>query len=201
MNKPTVFIVDDDPIVGQAISWLLSSVCIPTEIFLDAQAYLDAYDASRHGCLLIDVRMPGMSGLELQEYLKQRHNSLPIIMISGHGDVPMTVRAMQAGAIDFILKPFNNQLLLEKIQIAIIANQKQQHIDYQLADLTKRLENLTPRERAVLKEVVAGKMNKQIAADLSIAISTVELHRAKIMKKMEVSTLATLIKSVLPILS
>lgn len=196
MTKPTVFIVDDDPIICQAISWLLDSVGISSESFAHAQAYIDAYNSNRQGCLLIDVRMPGMSGLELQQHLKEQYNPLPIIMVSGHGDVPMAVRAMQAGAMDFILKPFNDQLLLEKIQTAIAHSMKRQQLKPSQG-ITERLASLTPRERQVIELVVAGKMNKQIAAELSIAMSTVELHRSHIMQKMQVKTLADLIKSTL----
>jgi two-component system response regulator FixJ len=200
MNESTVFIIDDDPIIGQAIDWLLASVHLGTEYFPHAQAYLDVHDPNRQGCLLIDVRMPGMSGIELQQRLKERDNPLPVIMISGHGDVPMAVRAMKEGAMDFILKPFNDQLLLEKIQAAITQNLKQRSINFQTKSVMKRLESLTPREKEVMHHVVSGRMNKEIAADLAIAVSTVELHRAKIMQKMKVKTLAELIKTVLPLL-
>jgi FixJ family two-component response regulator len=196
MIKPTVFIIDDDPMICQAISWLLESVHLPSETFTDAEAYLAAHDASRQGCLLIDVRMPGISGLELQQRLNALHNPIPILMISGHGDVPMAVRAMQAGAKDFILKPFNDQVLLEKIQAAIAQDIKRSRHDPSPA-IAERFTRLTPREQQVMVEVVAGKLNKQIAANLAISISTVEMHRAKIMQKLEVRTLAELIKTVL----
>lgn len=195
-TKPTVFIIDDDPIICQAISWLLESVHLPSETFADAESYLAAHDASRLGCLLIDVRMPGISGLELQQRLNELHNPLPILMISGHGDVPMAVRAMQAGARDFILKPFNDQVLLEKIQAAIAQDSKREKHEPAQA-IVERFTLLTPREQQVMNEVVAGKLNKQIAATLAISISTVELHRAKIMRKLQVKTLAELVKIVL----
>lgn len=187
--NPIVYVVDDDPLICQAISWLLSTVSLPVEMFSDAQAFLNIYDTALRGCIIIDVRMPGMSGLELQQELNQRVNAMPILMISGHGDVPMAVRAMQAGAKDFILKPFNDQLLLEKIQAAIKVDSKNQILpDTRL--IAERFALLTPRERQVLDMVVTGKLNKQIAIELNISISTVEVHRSQVMRKLQVKTLA-----------
>lgn len=194
-HKPTVFIIDDDPMICQAIAWLLDSVHLASESFGNAEAYLAAHDPSRRGCLLIDVRMPGISGLELQQRLNELQSPLPILMISGHGDVPMAVRAMRAGAKDFILKPFNDQVLLEKLQAAIVQDLNRQNHQSSQA-VIERFSRLTPRERQIMSEVVTGKLNKQIAADLAISISTVEMHRAKLMQKLQVKSLAELVKIV-----
>ena len=192
----TVFVVDDDPLICQGITWLLESVHLKVETFADAPTFLKHFDPNRFGCLLIDVRMPGMSGLELQQQLNTLNNPIPIIMITGHGDVPMAVRAMQAGAKDFILKPFNDQVLLEKIQ-ALLAEDRKRIQAEPLQLINKRYATLTARERQVMNLIVAGKLNKQIAVELKISMSTVELHRAHVMQKMQVRTLADLIKSAL----
>jgi two-component system response regulator FixJ len=197
MSKNTVFVIDDDPLIGQAIAWLLETVALKTKIFTDAQAFLDVFKPDMPGCIIIDVRMPGMSGLELQQRLNEQRNPLPVIMISGHGDVPMAVRAMQAGARDFVLKPFNDQVLLEKIQAAITENIKQEK-EHPKAS-AQHLASLTPRERQVMEYILAGKLNKQIAGELNISMSTVELHRARVMHKMQAKSLAELVKLVISV--
>lgn len=192
-NDPTVFIVDDDEAVCQALSWLLKSTNMHAEIFSNAQDFLSSYTSNRKGCLLIDVRMPGMNGLELQEKLNALHNMLPVIILTGHGDIPMAVRAMRAGAFDFITKPFNNQVLLEQVQRAIMQNANS-HLKVMPHDIAQRIQRLTPREREVMELVVDGKLNKEIAHLLKISISTVELHRANVMQKMQAKTIAELVK-------
>jgi len=197
MKDYTVFIVEDDPAVADALNCLFKSIKLPVEHYNDAWQFLQQFDPARKGCLLLDVRMPGVSGLDLQEHLKQRNNQLPIIFITGHGDIAMAVRAMKAGAFDFITKPFNNQLLLEQVQRAIALNP---HVN-EVAKIKTHLATLTPRELQILTLVVNGKANKQIANELAIAISTVELHRSKLMKKMCAKSVADLIKSYLSISS
>lgn len=193
----TVFIVDDDQEVRDALQLLMESVGLAVETFESAQAYLDAFDATRPGCLVLDVRMPGMGGLDLQVYLKSESLHPPIIIITGHGDVPMAVRAVQAGAVDFIEKPFNDQSLLDSVHRAIEQDAEQRGQASRLADIKERLDRLTPREREVLELVVAGKRNKVIAADLDVSQSTVEAHRAKVMEKMEAGSLSDLMRMML----
>lgn len=188
-NEITVFIVDDDTQIRQSLQWLFESMHFSVKCYNSASNFLDNYSPLFRGCLILDVRMPNMSGLELLEELKSRNNHLPVIIITGHGDVPMAVRAMKAGAIDFISKPFNDQELLEKIQHAILKNTKNVAID-----TSKYLASLTARERDVLNLVIDGKKNKQISEELGIAISTVQLHRAKVMEKMHVKNIAQLVK-------
>jgi len=190
---PTVFIVEDDATIAEAIKWLIGSIHIHTEIFPHGKAYLDTHDPIRKGCLVIDVRMPVMSGLELQERLNQQNNSLPIIFITGHGDISMAVRAMQMGAFHFITKPFNDQLLLEQVQKAIEHNANQA-ITPDISAHAAHYAGLTAREKEIMKLVVAGKLNKQIAYELNIALSTTELHRSHMMEKMRVKSLAEIIK-------
>jgi two-component system response regulator FixJ len=197
MNNPTVFIVEDDQAVADALTCLFNSIKLPVEHFSDAYQFLEHFNPKRKGCLLLDVRMPGMSGLDLQERLKQQyHNYLPIIFLTGHGDIAMAVRAMKAGAFDFIVKPFNNHVLLEQVQRAIALKPQ---LD-QVHNTKTKLATLTPREQQILSLIVNGRVNKQIANELSIAVSTVELHRSNIMKKMQAKSIAELIKNYLSIL-
>lgn len=191
---PTVFVVEDDHTLASAIQWLLSTVSLSCELFPDAQIFLNAYDANRNGCIIIDVRMPGMSGLELQERLNTLHNTLPIIIITGHGDIPTAVRAMQAGAFTFITKPFNDQTFLDHVQHAIEMNSKHDG-QSNCAENYQRFLSLTPREREIMELVVSGKLNRQIAHECNISISTVELHRANVMQKMQTKTLVELVKT------
>lgn len=192
-KKPIVSVIDDDPVIVDAITWLLNTVHLLVETYPSADAFLAQYRDYQYGCILLDIRMPGMSGLQLQEELNKRGNRLPIILLSGHGDVPMAVRAMKAGAFDFITKPFNDQVLLEQIQNAILQSQfSQNQPDTQL--LTQRLIGLTPREHEVMEHVVNGKMNKVIAYEMNISEKTVEKHRSSVMQKMQVKSLAELIR-------
>ncbi|WP_428623692.1 response regulator transcription factor [Sedimenticola sp.] len=199
MNKSTVFIVDDDREVREALQLLMESVGLQVEVFDSANAYLEQFDASRPGCIILDVRMPGMSGLDLQNLLLEKPLCPPIIIITGHGDVPMAVRAVQAGAVDFIQKPFNDQALLDSVHRALERDDRQRGEATHIAEIKQRLSRLTPREREVLELVVQGLRNKLIAAELSVSQSTVEAHRAKVMDKMEAKTLSDLMRMMLTI--
>ena len=195
MSDATVFIVDDDQAVARSLRWLIETVRLKVETFASAQAFLDGYDATKPGCLVLDVRMPGMSGLELQERLAARRAyHVPIIFITGHGDVQMAVRAVQAGAFDFVEKPFNDQDLLDRVQRAIVFDAEQRGKEVQRAQLRSLFASLTPREREVLDRVVEGMSNKAIANTLGLSAKTVEVHRAKVMEKMHARSLSDLVK-------
>ena len=196
-EEPTVFVVDDDPGVGDSISLLLRSVGLPAKIFLSANEFLEAYDPDKPGCLVLDVRMPGMSGLDLQDRLQEMESILPIIFVTAHGDVPMAVNAVKAGAVDFIQKPFRDQELLDKIQEALEVDARIRAERTDLAEIRARLESLTPRETEVMGLVVAGKPNKNIARALGISQRTVEIHRARVMEKMKVRSLSMLVQLVM----
>jgi len=187
-----VFVIDDDPEIRDSMRWLLESVHLQVQCFDNAKAFLEIYNKNMKGCIVTDVRMPGISGVELLEELNKRKSRLPVIIVTGHGDIPMAVRAMKSGAVDFILKPFNDQQLLEQIQNSINLNISQKNNNI-VDDFSHRLTLLTTREKEVLQLIVGGKRNKQIAAELNISISTVELHRSNIMRKLAVKTLANLI--------
>jgi len=193
-NKATVFVVDDDQAMRNSLKWLIESVAMQVETFDSADAFIRSYYPGRSGCLLLDVRMPGMSGLELQEYLAQQRISIPVIIITGHGDVPMAIRAMKAGAVDFIEKPFNDELLLESIRHALQKDEQQRDQQKQRAEIAERLARLTPREHEVMAMVTGGKANKEIAASLGVSAKTVEAHRARVMEKMEAHSLAELVR-------
>jgi RNA polymerase sigma factor (sigma-70 family) len=195
MSDATVFIVDDDQAVARSLRWLIETVRLQVETFASAQAFLDGYDAAKPGCLVLDVRMPGMSGLELQERLAARRGyHVPIIFITGHGDVQMAVRAVQAGAFDFVEKPFNDQDLLDRIQRAIAHDAGQRGKEAQRSQLKALFASLTPREREVLDLVVEGLSNKAIANALGLSAKTVEVHRAKVMEKLHARSLSDLVK-------
>jgi len=195
--SPTVFIVDDDAEVRDAIKLLMDSVGLDADTFESAQDYLARFDPERAGCLVLDIRMKGMSGLDLQDQLSEEPLHPPIIIITGHGDVAMAVRAVKAGAVDFIEKPFNDQLLLDAVHRAVEQDAQRRGRASRLADIRARLERLTPREREILNMVVAGNRNKVIAIDLGISQSTVEAHRAKVMEKMEAASLSELMRMML----
>jgi FixJ family two-component response regulator len=193
-NRPTVFVVDDDQAMRNSLKWLIESVSMQVETYESANAFIQAYYPGRSGCLLLDVRMPGMSGLELQEYLRVNQIAIPVIIITGHGDVPMAVRAMKAGAVDFIEKPFNDELLLESIRHAMALDAKQRDMQSQRAEIATRLARLTPREHEVMVMVTNGRANKEIATSLGVSSKTVEAHRARVMEKMEADSLAELVR-------
>jgi RNA polymerase sigma factor (sigma-70 family) len=195
MNQDmTVFIVDDDQAMRSSLQWLIESVGMKVETYESAQAFLDAHYPGRAGCLLLDVRMPGMSGLELQQYLVRREIRLPVIIITGHGDVSMAVKAMKAGAVDFIEKPFDDEELLNSIRSAVQHDEKRRALRAQRADIAARMAELTPREHEVMAMVTDGKSNKEIAAALGVSAKTVEVHRARVMDKMRADSLAELVR-------
>jgi len=196
-NRPTVFVVDDDPAVRESLSFLMGSVGIRVETFANAQAFLDGYSDAREGCLILDVRMSGMSGLELQEKLQSLGSRLPIIVVTGYGDVAMAVRALKRGALDFIEKPFTDQELLERINGALDVDQRNRNRDAMCREVEERIGHLTRRERQVMDLVVAGKANKAIAHELDLSPKTVEVHRARMMEKMGTASLAELLRTVL----
>ena len=193
-QKPTVFIVDDDAAIRFAMQALMDSVNLDHEIFASADEFLKKLTEQRPGCLVLDIRMPGLGGLELQEELIKRGNTLPIIFITGHGDVPMAVEAMQKGAVDFIQKPFRDQELLDRIREALATDEERREEQQQHAEVTERLNRLTNREREVFDLVVTGKPNKVIAYELGVSQRTVEIHRARVMEKMQARSLADLVK-------
>jgi two-component system response regulator FixJ len=193
-SNPTVFVVDDDPAIRESLRWLIESVGLNVKIFATAQEFLDGYDPSLAGCLVLDIRMPGMSGLDLQNELAARKVNIPILIITGHAEVPVAVRAMKAGALDFIEKPFSDQLLLDRIRRAIEADAEFRRLHSQQAAVAARLAELTPREREVMDLVIAGKANKVIASELGLSPKTIEVHRAHVMKKMQVDSLADLVR-------
>ena len=190
--SPTVFIIDDEITICNSIKWLLESVNLKVEIYTSPKSYLENYDPKRSGCLLLDIRMPEMSGLELQKELNARGNTLPLIMMSGHGDVATAVGAMKTGAVDFITKPFSDQGLIEVIQKVLNNLPPPRLQDEEL--FKQRFATLTPREIEVVERMVAGKLNKVIANELKVSIKSVELYRASSMRKMGAKNLATLVK-------
>ena len=191
---PTVFVVDDDDAVRDSLRWLIASVDIPVETYASAGEFLGAFEPGVSGCLLVDVRMPGMSGLELQKFLADRKIEIPVIIITGHGDVQMAVEAMKGGAFDFVEKPFNDQPLLNLVQRALEHGRGIASEQARINEIKSGLEKLTYRERQILDMIVAGKSNKNIAGNLEIAPKTVEAHRARVMKKMKADSLAELIR-------
>jgi two-component system response regulator FixJ len=196
-HEPTVFIVDDDDAVRDSLMVLLDTEGFKVEAFESPIAFLESSAPSRPGVLLVDIRMPGMDGLELQEQLNARGHNLPAIFITGHADVPLAVRAMKAGALDFVEKPFDEDLIVEAIRRAVeqVARMRQQ--DSANAGIAERLKLLTPREREVLDGLVAGHPNKVIAYELSISPRTVEIHRSRVMEKMQAHSLSHLVRMAL----
>jgi RNA polymerase sigma factor (sigma-70 family) len=194
---PTVFVIDDDPGLCEALSYLLESVSLACETYPRPLDFLRAYGPHRPGCLVVDVRMPGMSGLEFQEELAARGCTLPIIMITGYADVPMAVRAMKAGAIEFLEKPFGDQVILETIQQAIERDRQSRLSESERASFQSRYAQLTQRERQVMHLLVDGMSNKQVATELQLSRKTVETHRANLIAKMRVESIADLIRQAL----
>jgi len=193
-EKSTVYVVDDDQAIRHAMELLMRSVGLDYEIFHSADDFLADHSNERAGCLVLDIRMPGLGGLELQEMLNQMGSTLPVIFITGHGDVPMAVEAMQKGAVDFIQKPFRDQELLDRVGEALKTDQERRSAREEQAEVLSRIEKLTNRERQVLDLVVTGKPNKVIAYELGVSQRTVEIHRARVMEKMQAKSLADLVR-------
>jgi two-component system response regulator FixJ len=192
--ESTVFVVDDDADLRESLGWLFESAGLRFKSYSTAQEFLTDYKPEEPGCLLLDVRMPGLSGLDLQEELRRRGVPPPIIIMTGHAKVPMAVRALKGGAIDFIQKPFSDQSLLERIRQAIDLDRRTRQVRMEAAKFAALLTYLTPREREVMDLVIAGKPNKIIAADLGISPKTVEIHRGRVMEKMQVESVAELVR-------
>lgn len=195
--NPTVYIVDDDSGVRSSIRVLLKSVGLPATTFASAQEFLAAYQPSQPGCIVLDIRMPGMSGLELQEELNERGAVIPVIFITGHGDVPMAVEAMRHGAFDFLQKPFRDQDLIDRVQQALARDRETREALKEHDRIRARIASLTPREREVLELLTAGKANKMMAQDLGLSQRTVEIHRAHVMEKMGAKSVAQLVRMVM----
>jgi FixJ family two-component response regulator len=195
-GEPLVYLVDDDEAVRDALGLLLRSVGLECEVFGSALEFLDAYDPARHACLVADIRMPGLSGLELQERLNEQRAGIPIVFITGHGDVPMAVTAMKSGATDFLQKPFRDQDLLDRIHKALARDREQRAWRAEEHAIRERVALLTPREAEVMHRVVRGQANKVIAMDLGVSQRTVELHRARVMHKLKMRSLAELVSAV-----
>ena len=193
-KKGTVYVVDDDEAVRDSLQWLLEGKGYRVRCFDSAESFLSRYDPREVACLLVDIRLPGISGLELQDRLLERKSPLPVVFITGHGDVPMAVTTMKKGAMDFIPKPFKEEELLSVVE-RMLDQARESFADYQhAANRDALMGKLTARESQVLERIVAGRLNKQIADDLGISIKTVEAHRANIMEKLNANTVADLLK-------
>lgn len=198
-QKATVFVVDDNRDFRDSLRWLLESVRLNVETYDSAERFLEECPADRPGCLVLDIRMPGMGGLGLLERLRNERRRVPVIVVTGHGDVPIAVRAMQAGALDFIQKPFNDQDLLDRIHRALEHAAALQQQNFLQQRITNRYDRLTTREKEVLERLLQGESNKIISAELKISHRTVETHRKKIMQKMQANSLPELVHMVLQI--
>jgi len=196
-QSPTVFVVDDDAAVRDYLRWLMDSVHLRAELYATAKEFLDTYDPDRSGCLLLDVRMPGLSGFDLQTELKERRIRLPIIMMTAYAEVPMAVRALRGGAVDFIEKPLDGQVLLDRVQQAIATDVALRRAEQERVDVRQRMGTLTPRQRAVLDGLIAGKPSKVIAAELGVSASTVDVHRGRLMERLKARSLPDLFRLVL----
>jgi two-component system response regulator TtrR len=197
MSEPTVFVVDDDASTRELLAWLMKRHGLRAEVFPDARSFLNTYRSDMPGCLVVDLNMPGMGGLELQQYLNQHGARLPVLFLSGRADVPKAVRAVREGAIDFIEKPFDYRRVVALIEDCLKRDAQMRAQHERKRAYSERLAQLTQREREVLELVVAGRMNREIAENLDISIKTVEAHRAKIMEKLEANSLAELVQATL----
>jgi FixJ family two-component response regulator len=193
-DTPTVFLIDDDQAVRDAVGLLLQTNGLAVETYASALEFLAANVAHRRGCLVLDVRMPSLSGLDLQKRLQNDGYRIPIIFMTGHGDIPMAIRAMKAGAFDFIEKPFQGQTLLTRIHEALTLDDRERRRQLLREEATARLALLSPREREVLDRVAEGQYNKVVAAELGISLSTVEIHRKRVMEKLQANSLSDLIR-------
>lgn len=187
--QPTVFVVDDDDAVLDSLALLLESEDLPVQAYASAEAFLQVYDPKRPGCLVLDIRMPGMSGLELQATLAEHHSGLPVIFITGHADVPASVKALKGGAVDFLEKPFEPLNLLKRIREAIALDAQRRQQDAERSIVEAHFARLTPREREIMAFMVADKSSKEIAAELEVSYRTVQVHRSRVMQKMEAHSL------------
>ncbi|VAW51368.1 Two-component transcriptional response regulator, LuxR family [hydrothermal vent metagenome] len=197
MIDPTIFIVDDDSAMQKSLSWLMETVGHQAKVFSSALEFLETYDPELPGCMILDVRLPGMSGLQLQQKLKDEKINIPVIIISGHGDVPMAVKAMQQGALTFLEKPFRDQDLLDSIQNALEKDVENRENLIVTASIQRCVDNLTPREKDIMERMVVGDANKDIAKYYDISVKTVEVHRGRVMEKMQAHSLPGLVKMAL----
>ncbi len=195
-RAPVVFVVDDDPSVRSSLKFLLSSVGLQVESFDSADALLQRKPPDAPSCLVLDVRLRGLSGLDFQRELAARNRQMPIIFITGHGDIPMSVRAMKAGAVEFLTKPFRDQDLLDAVRIALERDRCRREEEKEVADLQGRFDSLTPREQEVISLAVSGMLNKQIAGQLGTAENTVKVHRSRAMEKMNAQSFADLVRMI-----
>ncbi len=195
-SDATVYVVDDDEAIRHSLKLLIGAVGLKVRVFPDAASFLDTFDPALRGCIVADLSMPGMNGLDMQERLNALNCSMPIIFLSGHGDVPAAVRALQKGAVDFLEKPFNPKLLLERIEQAIETDSELSAAAQKSAEIEARISQLTAREREIMSLVADGKSSKVIALDLGISERTVELHRSRMMKKMAARSVADLVRMI-----
>lgn len=197
--QQTVYVVEDDEAVRDSLELLLKSDDKPVQTYESANAFLKDYSEKMAGCIVLDIRMPGMDGMELQKKLNEKHSILPIIFVTGHGDVPMAVDAMKEGAVDFIQKPYREEALLEKIEAALEQDREQRKSLDEKQEIIRRVKSLTPREREIMDRMIAGQANKVIAIELEISQRTVEIHRSRVMHKMGTHSLAHLVRMVLSV--
>jgi len=192
--QPVVFVIDDDASVRTALSSLIRSVGLRVEVFSSASEFLTARPAEVQSCLILDVRLPGLSGLDFQRELASANNVIPIIFITGHGDIPMSVKAMKAGAVEFLTKPFRDQDLLDAIQVALERARSRHESEQAVSELRAKFESLTPREKEVMAWVTSGLLNKQVAAEIGVTEITVKVHRGNVTRKMGAKSLADLVR-------
>ena len=197
--QQTVYVVEDDEAVRDSLELLLKSDGKPVKTYESATAFLKDYSDKMAGCIVLDIRMPGMDGMELQKKLNEKHSILPIIFVTGHGDVPMAVDAMKEGAVDFIQKPYREEALLEKIEAALKQDLEQRKSLDEKQEIIRRIKSLTPREHEIMDRMIAGQANKVIAIELEISQRTVEIHRSRVMHKMGTQSLAHLVRMVLSV--
>ena len=198
-NQQTVYVVEDDEAVRDSLELLLKSDGKPVKTYDNANAFLKDYTEKMAGCIVLDIRMPGMDGMELQKKLNDKHSILPIIFVTGHGDVPMAVDAMKEGAIDFIQKPYREEALLEKIDAALALDVEQRKTLGEKQEILRRVKSLTPREHEIMDRMIEGQANKVIAIELEISQRTVEIHRSRVMHKMGTHSLAHLVRMILSV--
>jgi FixJ family two-component response regulator len=195
-GAPVVFVIDDDPSVRSSLKFLLSTVGLQVESFDSADSFLQRKPPDVPSCLVLDVRMPGLSGLDFQNELARRHSHIPVVFLTGHGDIPMSVRAMKAGAVEFLTKPFRDQDLLDAVRVALERDRARREQEKEVVDLQRRYDSLTSREQQVISMLVSGMLNKQIAGQLGTAESTVKVQRSRAMEKMHADSLVDLVRMI-----